>query len=148
MEVSYLMVARYAEAQPMGINIIGGGIGVFTPPSVPFRSQAIYVIAQLELYEDDVKITHVVSYRLRGPDGGQVTATEDFTIGESSIPENRIVQYANFAIAFHNLEFPTEGLYRFDLIYDGQPVKAALVRIEVDSSGSSNSAQSGEGGSG
>ncbi len=130
MEVHYLLLARYAETVAGGLNIIGGGIAVYTPKDLPFHIPQLYVASQIELNTQDVDREHTISYRLIGPHEELVSETEDFNLPRTAIPEKRIAMYANFVIAFLNLVILAEGRYRVQLVYDGQVIKEVALRIE------------------
>jgi hypothetical protein len=130
MDVRYLMLAKYAEQTPDGMNVIGGGIDVFRAESFPHAIPSLYVAVKVTFERSDLELPHTLRVRLIAPDGDQLTSTETIPVPVDDLPPGKENLSANLTFGFHSFLFPKEGRYRIQLLCDEETAKESVFRLE------------------
>jgi hypothetical protein len=134
MDVQYFFLARHAEAsaaQDGTFSAIGAGVGGLAAPDVPVLLPMFFVLARLALEREDLGVAHNIAVRVLDPTGSQLFASENFDVARNEeLTPDRDLLLANMVLGLQNLVFPTFGLYKFELMFDGETVKATRFRVE------------------
>jgi uncharacterized protein DUF6941 len=135
MEVRYLLLARHAEANPDGtMSMIGGGLDIQVVSMLPCQFPVLFLVAKIAMTSEESGLLHALEFRVVTPSGEYLVTTKmDIPPTPSAFPPNRTYKNANTVLSFHNITFPIEGVYQFQLLYDGAVEKEAPFRVELQS---------------
>jgi hypothetical protein len=132
MDVLYFLLARYAEQTPDGsMNIMGAGIDTVTAPFLPYYHPSLYVVAKIAMSNEEAKSEHILNIIETTPDGKVLLTTKDMRVSPKEMPPDLKILPANMLFAFQGLFFPTEGEYKFELLYDKEVKKTVTIRMLV-----------------
>jgi hypothetical protein len=133
MDVRYLLLARHAEMAGDGtLNMLGGGVDLQPVPALPFGVPILYVVLKADFGVQEGSCTHAFQLRAFNPAGEQFLDSGSIDMpSQAPFPPNRDRAQANVVLALQNILFTAEGVYRFELLYDGESVKDALLRVEL-----------------
>jgi hypothetical protein len=133
MDVQLLSWARYAELNSDGsLTIIGASKDLHQVPSLPWTFPWFYVVTRLILDKDEVASVHKLQYILINPDNEMFVQSEEINIDQrGELPSNREFLHAHSMLVIANFVATKEGYYQIQLRYDGDIVKKALFRVEI-----------------
>ena len=132
MEVDYLILARHAERALDGsFNVLGAAVDVQPTPEFPVVYPAFYVLAKITLQQTDLDRPHVIMVRFKDQNDEVMISAGDMLIPVQELPPDRTHSFANVILALQNAIFPTEGVYRCELLIDGKVEKTARLRFEL-----------------
>ena len=129
MNVSYLIVAKYAEQTNDGLNIIGGDIDLFFSETIPLNVPFLFVATKVVLGQEEASVPHSLRVRLVGPDGDQIIESDEIPVPANDFLPKEDRFNAKLVFGFVNVVFLEEGLYRFQLLFDGKAEKDAPLRV-------------------
>ena len=132
-DVQYFLLARHAEATQDGtFSAIGAGIGGITTPEIPVLLPMLFVLARLSLEREELGLAHNIAVRVLDPTGSQLFASENYDVARNEeLSPDRELLLANLVLGLQNLVFPIFGVYMFELLFDGETVKATRFRVEL-----------------
>jgi hypothetical protein len=97
-----------------------GGFHRLIVPKVPYYHPRMFFVAEVESDPGDRESADF-TMTLSDYDGQTIYGP----IVSSHISAGRLV------VPFQDVEFPAEGIYTFNLFYDGKPVASAPIRLKV-----------------
>jgi hypothetical protein len=134
MDVRYFLTAKYAEQSIDGtLNLLGVSPSVIAVPTFPHLMPNLYVAACLVIDRVEARTPHHVWVTFTAPDDQLIYKSEDMATEPREFPGNREFMQFNVALNLQNLLFPSEGLYRFHLFFDGEMAKGTTIRLEPKS---------------
>jgi hypothetical protein len=84
------------------------------------------------LDKDEVASVHKLQYILINPDNETFVQSEEINIDQrGELPSNREFLHAHSMLVIANFVATKEGYYQIQLRYDGDIVKKALFRVEI-----------------
>jgi len=133
MDVQFLILSRYAEmGKDDTLSMIGGGLAIFKPPSVPFMVSTLFVASRVAFDREELGAAHNLQLALFGPNGDQILASEVLRIDlREDFPPDREVFMANVLFGLQNLTLQLDGRYRFALLCDGAIMRETPFRVEA-----------------
>ena len=132
-EVHYLILARHAEPTSDGaFNALGAGMAGLVVTALPAVFPIFYVLSKVIFEQEDLDREHIMGLRVLDPTGETIAGYSQVAVPyEEKLAPDRPFLHANSTLGLHNLLFKTEGVYRFELILDGEVAKTARFRIEL-----------------
>ena len=132
MNVDWLMACRFAEATSDGsANLIGACIDTFWVNEFPAQP-SFFIAMRVVAADEELEQTHKLGIKLSNPTGTEMGEMAiDFPLparSPISIPELEVGTIFCIGQQFAAEE---EGIYRFDVSLDSQPVRQLLVTVRL-----------------
>ena len=130
MELDFAFLADAADV-PMGkLFVLGGAFDTIHVPGFPAMHPMLAVVVRLLFKPHDLDRKHELEILLLNADGKQVASAKgDLTMPKSPDAPAGWKQAILLPLRFFNVPFNQQGHYSFEILADGQMLKAIPLRV-------------------
>lgn len=134
MDVRYFFTARYAEQARDGtLTVVGASTNVIQVAMLPHFASNFFIVGCLAIDREEARTAHTAFVRFTAPDGDLIFQSDEMTSLAGELPPNREFIQMTLVINFKNMLYQSQGLYKFELVVDGEPMKSTSLLLELKS---------------
>ena len=132
MEVEFLILSRYAEADPQNntLNILGAGLTGIQATEFPMVPSTVFAAMRLRFAASEYGRSLRMQVVMVNGRGETIHEAMDGKVEIGTPPPPRLYVVMNATFTLANVIYPEPGYYRLVLRIDGQPVKETIFKVE------------------